>query len=72
MIQLFAPGRLVVGLLAVFALVAFDERGTITTPAAPASSLRLPAQATPVTIDNVYSGPPPWTPGVISLEDELV
>jgi hypothetical protein len=65
--QLFAPGRLVVGLLAAFALVACDARGTITTPDEPSTSLRLPAQATPVTIDNVYSGPPPWTPGVISL-----
>jgi hypothetical protein len=70
--QLFAPGRLVVGLLAAFALVACDARGTITTPDEPSTSLRLPAQATPVTIDNVYSGPPPWTPGVISLEDEFV
>jgi hypothetical protein len=66
------PGRLALGLLAAVALAACDTRGTITTPNDPTYTLRLPVQATPVTIDNIYSGPPPWTPGVISLQDEFV
>jgi hypothetical protein len=66
------PGRLAVVLLASVAVAACDTRGSITTPEEQTYTLRQPAQATPVEIDNIYSGPPPWTSGVISLQDEFV
>jgi hypothetical protein len=58
--------------LSAVVLASCDTGGTITLPDDPNLANRLPAQATQVTINSVYSGPPPWTPGVISLQDQHV
>jgi hypothetical protein len=69
---LLNPSRIAIGLAAAVALAGCDQRGSITTPEASDLSLRVPMQTTPVTLHSIYSGPPPWTPGLISLQDEQV
>lgn len=69
------PGRLALGLLASVALVGCDSGRSITTPGEATYAVPHdvpPAQATPVEIDDIYSGPPPWSSGVISLDDQYV